>query len=122
MPRSHPHTLAFLSVAEQDVQSDVRAQLDAEREHLDTQLAELEAGSEKGLEFDENFADSAQVAAEQGENRELATSLRKQLEEVDGALERLDEGTYGSCANCGKAIAPERLQAMPATPFCIDCA
>lgn len=109
-------------MADQHLGSDVRARLDAERVHLDTQLDELEAGADTSLEFDENFADSAQVAAEQGENRELASSLRKQLEEVDRALERLDGGTYGLCANCGDAIAPERLQAMPATPFCIDCA
>lgn len=109
-------------MAEQNLQSDVRAQLDAEREHLTIQLDELESGSDESLAFDENFADSAQVAAEQGENRELATSLRKQLEDVDRALERLDEDTYGLCANCGDPIAPERLQAMPATPFCIDCA
>lgn len=109
-------------MAEHDVQFDPRAQLGEERAHLTEQLDELSTGAEDSLEFDENFADSAQVAAEQGENRELAMSLRKQLEDVDDALERLDEGAYGVCESCGAQITTERLQAMPATRFCINCA
>lgn len=109
-------------MAENDVQFDARALLTSEREQLQNQLSELESDSDEGLVFDENFADSAQVAAGQGENRELANSLRKQLDDVDVALQRLAEGTYGLCASCGQPIARERLEAMPATQFCINCA
>jgi DnaK suppressor protein len=109
-------------MADQHVQDDARALLEAERAQLQSQLDELSTDNSDGLAFDENFADSAQVAAEQGENRALATSLRDQLAEVDRALERLDQGTYGQCANCGEAINAERLAAMPAAQRCIKCA
>jgi DnaK suppressor protein len=109
-------------MADQHVQDDARALLEAERAHLQTQLEELSTDATEALSFDENFADSAQVAAEQGENRALAMSLRDQLAEVDRALDRLDNGTYGRCANCGESINAERLAAMPAAPHCIKCA
>ena len=109
-------------MADQHVQDDARGLLEAERTHLQTQLGDLASDADEGLSFDENFADSAQVAAEQGENRTLATSLRDQLAEVDRALERLDRGTYGRCTSCGEPIDAERLAAMPAAPHCIRCA
>jgi len=108
-------------MAEQDVRPDARVTLDEERRHLQEQLDELSTNSDEALSYDENFADSAQVAAELGENRALAQSLRDQLSEVDGALDRLDKGTYGLCVNCGQPINPERLEAMPAAPHCINC-
>lgn len=102
-------------------ETSARTELDEERRNLETQLQELESDTDESLTFDENFADSAQVAAEKGENRSLADSLREQLSDVDQALDRLDKGTYGVCTNCGEAIDPERLGAMPATPRCINC-
>lgn len=100
--------------------SKVRDQLQGERIDLARQLDELDSDGSAAPDFDENFADSAQVAAEQGENASLAASLRDQLNEVDGALGRIDEGTYGTCETCGKEISAPRLDAMPATRFCID--
>jgi len=44
------------------------------------------------------------------------------LRQVEEALERLDEGTYTVCANCGKPISPKRLQAVPWAKYCIACA
>jgi DnaK suppressor protein len=93
----------------------VRASLEEEQTQLTAQLRELERS-----EFDENFADSAQVAAEQGEVQALAGSLRDQLDAVDAALAKLDEGTYGQCEVCGNQISEARLEAMPATRYCID--
>jgi DnaK suppressor protein len=97
------------------VDSTVRASLEEDRDQLTEQLAELEGGS-----FDENFADSGQVAAEQGEAHSLAASLREQLDAVEAALTKLDEGTYGQCEKCGKPIPEARLEAMPASRFCIE--
>lgn len=98
----------------------VRAELDHERSDLKHQLDELRSDGTSAPDFDENFADSAQVAAEQGENATLAASFRDQLVEVEAALERLDTDTYGSCETCDDAINPARLEAMPATRYCID--
>lgn len=96
-----------------------RTQLAEEASHLGSQLKEL-GRDESSMDYDENFADSGQVAAEQGENQVLAAQLREQLDEIEAALARLDEGTYGSCEVCGKPIGEARLEIMPATRFCID--
>ena len=69
---------------------------------------------------DDNFADSGQVAAEQGETQALAAQLRDQLDDVEQALAKLDEGTYGPCEVCGEPIGDARLEVMPATRFCIE--
>ncbi|HWH34493.1 MAG TPA: TraR/DksA C4-type zinc finger protein [Acidimicrobiales bacterium] len=99
----------------------LRAMLLEEQGHLHRQLHELGVDGE-GMDFDENFADSGQVAAEKGEHRVLFNSLQDALVDVDRALAKLDDGTYGRCENCGADIAEARLEAMPATRYCIDCA
>ena len=43
------------------------------------------------------------------------------LADVDAALKRIENGTYGQCISCGVQIAEERLEALPDTAFCIDC-
>lgn len=57
-------------------------------------------------------------------NREADLSLLEQVEaeltDIEIALRRLDEGTYGSCEACGQPIGDERLEALPATRFCIE--
>jgi len=83
-------------------------------------IASLKAGNDASLAFDENFADSGQVAAEQGEAKSLAASLSEQLVEVERALTKIGDGGYGQCEVCGKDIAEPRLEAMPATRYCIE--
>lgn len=97
----------------------LRAQLEDERASLRQQLTDLGAG-DTAVPFDENFADSGQVAAEQGENRMLVASLSDQLRDVEHALAKFDQGEYGKCETCGKEIAEARLEAMPAARHCID--
>jgi DnaK suppressor protein len=99
----------------------VRTSLEEERTQLRSQLEELGVGGQ-GMAFDENFADSGQVAAEQGENRALIGSLQEHLDDVERALTKLDEGSYGVCESCGNSIGEARLEAMPATRYCIECA
>jgi RNA polymerase-binding protein DksA len=43
------------------------------------------------------------------------------LREIDTALERIDDGTYGTCARCGKEIPVERLDAVPYAVLCVEC-
>ena len=100
--------------------TDLRAELGRERDDLRDRLASLTNEGDAALDFDENFADSGQVAAEQGENLTLAASLQDQLADVEAALVRLDDGTYGTCEVCRKPIPPARLEAMPAAHTCID--
>ena len=100
-------------------QNDARAELERERELLRGKVQELDSRGDE-LDYDDNFADSAQVAAEMGENRVLYDQLRRDLDDIEKALQRMDEGTYGSCEVCGKEIGDARLEVMPATRVCID--
>ena len=106
-------------MANQKVTAAAKAALESERTVLLSQLAEFGAGGDTSLSFDENFADSGQVAAEQGETRVLAASLQDQLADVEHALEKIDEGSYGQCETCGEDIGDARLEAMPASRYCI---
>lgn len=47
--------------------------------------------------------------------------LREQLAEVEHALKKFEDGTYGLCDNCGKPIDPARLEALPQASLCLDC-
>jgi len=100
---------------------DYRALLQIEQDQLRAELRELGFDDGRtGLEYDANFADTSQVTAERGEAEALAGKLKETLEEVAAAIIRLDEGTYGRCEVCGVALNTARLEAMPATRYCID--
>ena len=100
-------------------QNDARAELERERELLRGKVQELDSRGNE-LDYDDNFADSAQVAAEMGENRVLYDQLRRDLDDIEKALQRMDDGTYGTCEVCGNEIGEARLEVMPATRVCID--
>jgi|APFre7841882630_1041343.scaffolds.fasta_scaffold11151_2 RNA polymerase-binding transcription factor DksA len=99
-----------------------RAQLREERGRLRERLHELGLGADDSLDFDGGFADSSQVTAERGEMEALAGTLTDTLREVEDALTKLDDGTYGRCEACGGPIPPARLEAKPAARLCIACA
>ncbi len=69
-------------------------------------------------------ADDAELAAHSVE-QDVATwtvNLRfETLREIDGALNRLDDGGYGTCESCGESIASNRLKALPWARFCVAC-
>ncbi len=102
--------------------SDLRASLEQERSDLRARLGEMGLLSGGELSFDQNFADSSQVTAERGEVEALAGSLREALNDVEAALVKLDNGTFGACERCGQPIAPARLEAKPAARLCMECA
>jgi DnaK suppressor protein len=96
-----------------------RATLVAERERLLVELGE-QIQSPDQMTYGSQAAAASQVFEQQ---RDLALRERAEqhLEAIDAALVRLDDGTFGTCASCGKAIAAERLEALPWAALCIDC-
>lgn len=103
----------------------IRENLENQRERLVEQLDELGATPSGDLKADLNygdgFADAASVTAERTERLGLVDTLKGQLDEVDRALERIGDGTYGVCARCGQEIPPARLEARPESTLCVDC-
>lgn len=100
------------------MEQDPRAALEAEREQLSAELAELGGGDA----HDAGLADRSAVATERGGAELLVNDLRGLLDEVEAALGRLDAGSYGRCEACASAIDPERLEALPTTRSCRACA
>jgi RNA polymerase-binding protein DksA len=97
----------------------IRAALVAERVRA---LAELdEAIVAPGQMTYGSQAAAASQVFEQQRDLALRDRARHQLELVDAALGRLDDGTYGSCRRCGRPIAAARLEALPWAAHCIDC-
>jgi DnaK suppressor protein len=106
-----------------------RDRFQALRERLQNQRAEiinmykqdLRAGQESADDGTEDIVDRANNAY----NRELMFSLsdneRATLLQIENALARMDEGSYGRCANCGQTINVLRLEAVPWARFCVDC-
>ena len=86
------------------------------------QLARLGHGDDADLDFDENFADSGQVTAERGEVEALSGQLSETLSDIEDALAKFENGTYGECESCHQRIPEARLEAMPAARLCINCA
>ncbi len=115
-----PAAASLSVVPDKTLASTLRAELEVERARLRSQVDQLDVTTDTSPGFDDNFADSGQVAAEQGENLALASQLQEQLDDVGRALEKMDKGTYGLCEVCGKEISEARLEAMPATRYCID--
>lgn len=104
---------------------EARARLGTELEAVDRQLVdhgvEIEGDENVSVEAHEGFADSAQVTAERSQQITMVEQLRVRREDIQRALEKLDEGTYGKCESCGKEIPAERLEAVPAATLCVDC-
>ena len=71
---------------------------------------------------DEHDPEGATIAFERQHIAALLGQVRDRLAEIDMALSRLDDGSYGVCQRCGQQIGAERLAARPAAATCVRCA
>lgn len=71
---------------------------------------------------DEHDPEGSTIAFERSQLEAIRRSALDRAAEAANALERLDAGLYGSCLNCGRPIAPARLEARPMAALCLDCA
>ncbi|HYZ92528.1 MAG TPA: TraR/DksA family transcriptional regulator [Actinomycetota bacterium] len=103
----------------------LRDQLSDERNNLMTQLVDMgvdpKTGTPDEMQFEQGFADSGQATADKARLLSIAEGLVGMLQEVDAALERMNNGTYGRCESCGAEIPPERLDARPVANLCVEC-
>jgi DnaK suppressor protein len=95
--------------------------LKQKQEILDMYNQDLKAGQESADDGTDDLVDRANAAY----NRELMFSLsdseRTMLLQIEEALDRMRQGSYGRCSNCGQTIGLLRLEAVPWARFCINC-
>ncbi len=107
----------------------IENQLLAERARLEKELAQFtKKNPHNASDYDANFPtigdaedENAAEVAVYSDNLTLERTLESALRDVNGALKRIEEGTYGICRYCGKPIDPKRLEARPASSACMEC-
>ena len=85
-------------------------------------LTERPPDATPAVGFGKRIGDGTTEAVERINATATARSIAAAIAEVDRALEKLDEGTYGTCDDCGRPIGRERLEAVPWAALCVDCA
>jgi RNA polymerase-binding protein DksA len=110
--------------------SEFRTLLAEERSRIAETIAHLhdehnrpmedELGELAGRGSDNHLGDMATVTFDRELDEGLEEGAMQTLAQIDRALLRLDDGSYGTCERCGKQIAEERLRARPWATLCID--
>jgi RNA polymerase-binding protein DksA len=107
-----------------------RGALLEERQRVEHALATLRdehAGSlddeveEVAPTADNHLAETASATLGREIDYTLGDNAEQVISEIDAALERIEDGTYGTCSNCREEIPPARLEANPWASLCIDC-
>lgn len=104
-----------------------RRRLTEERERLAATLEGLQIDVEAQKEslqelsmVDQHHADIGTETFEREKDLSLLESVQAGIQDVDAALHRLDQGTYGTCEVCHEPISDDRLDAVPAARFCVE--
>jgi DnaK suppressor protein len=92
-----------------------------QNELLDSYERDKAAGNAQPDDGIQDLADKAASAYSKELNFSLSDGERNLLMLIDEAFERVKNESYGVCTNCNNVIGEKRLQAVPWTPFCIDC-
>ena len=113
-----PWTPAELKEVRASLKQDI-TRLEAELVNAEIGLADLIRDSGDGAGDDQ--ADAGSKTFEREHEMSLANNAREMLQQVNHAIARLDDGTYGACEVCGKPIGKYRLQAFPRATLCLVC-
>jgi DnaK suppressor protein len=104
---------------------DLRAELEARRAELESELATLTAAPRDPMgtvSFGKRVGEGTAQAVERLATTSAARALWTKLQDVTRALEKLNEQTYGVCDKCGRPIEPDRLEAIAWATRCLGCA
>jgi DnaK suppressor protein len=101
----------------------VRSTLGHHRAEIEARLAGLTRAPERGsgISFGKRVGDGTTEAVSRLNEVGVADNLTASLEQIDRALAKLDEGSYGSCDVCGAPIPEARLAARPESTVCVGC-
>jgi len=101
--------------------SELKTVLQGERVRLFEGIQQLGSRDDERPGYGNHMADDATDVFEQTYNLSLRGSLENSLRLVDEALIRCEDGTYGTCGDCGQAIEWGRLKTLPYTSLCVGC-
>ncbi len=104
----------------------LRSRLESMRKRLNEEMEQLKSTVRPADERREGspFGKREEEATESFELEKRLTlekRIREQLAEVEHALQKFEDGTYGKCDNCGQPIPPDRLEALPQASLCLNC-
>jgi DnaK suppressor protein len=101
---------------------DERATYTRQAESLQAEADLLAAEREPGdVQFDEESGEGDTLAVERERDLALSAQARSAVDEIDAALAKIADGSYGTCEQCGKSIPRERLRAIPYATLCVQC-
>ncbi len=101
---------------------DIKAYLEVERARLRQEIARSQVTTgEERAGYGNHMAEEASVVFEQARNVGMQRDEELLLGEVEDALRRIGDGSYGTCQRCGQHIDSARLRAMPTASLCIAC-
>lgn len=92
-----------------------------ERAAQDVLEGDLDEGELSSAAGDQHIADHATEMFDRELDGSLGDNAEQLVREIDAALDRIDDGSYGTCARCAKAIPEERLDAVPYAVLCVGC-
>jgi DnaK suppressor protein len=102
----------------------IEAELQQKRAELETELAHMSAppGEQSGISFGKRVGEGTSLAVDRLVQVAAHDKLQAVLADVERALAKMAEGSYGSCDRCHAPIARERLEALPWAVLCVGCA
>jgi DnaK suppressor protein len=101
---------------------ELRGRLEQQLRDADAELEGIRAARSDATSDDEHDPEGSTLTDDWSRVIGLREAAVAALGETDAALERVRTGSYGVCLNCGRDIPPGRLEARPATPYCVACA
>ncbi|ONI69718.1 hypothetical protein BWI15_24550 [Kribbella sp. ALI-6-A] len=106
--------------------TELRSELEADVVHLKQEIRDAEQEivgllRDGGDGAGNDQADVGSTTLERDHEMSLANNARDMLDQIERALAKIDDGTYGVCESCGKAIGKGRLQAFPRATLCVSC-
>ncbi|MDE0546408.1 TraR/DksA C4-type zinc finger protein [Microbacterium sp. C7(2022)] len=100
----------------------LRAAAEHRRDALTAEIARLRVDRSADSADDEHDPEGVPLSSEWSRLEGLLASVDDELREIDEALRRWHDGTYGICVTCGQPIPPGRLEARPTAIRCVACA
>jgi len=108
-----------------DVLESLRLHLEEEKKHTNDRIAELSAQDpfSDPDRVNDNAASDSEASEESSHDRfaAMVEELKNHLSDIDAALERIGDGSYGFCTNCHAMIDTDRLSILPTATLCLNC-